>query len=382
MARPTRFVRRFLATEAAGGVVLLVAAVVSLLLANSPWHAGWESLWETGATVEVGRWSISEDLRHWVNDGLMAVFFFVVGLEIKRELVLGELRDRRAAAIPALAALGGMVVPALVFLLFTAGTAGSRGWGIPMATDIAFAVGVLAVLGRRVPASLKLFLLTLAIVDDIGAILVIAVFYSAGIEPLALLVAAALLVGVVLVHRAGVHVAAVHLSLGVAVWVAVFQSGVHATIAGVALGLVTPARRADELEHDLHPVSSFLVIPVFALANAGVRIEGDALGAAGAGRLVAGVALGLVVGKVLGITGATWLAVRLGIGRLPSGARWPQVVGVAAVAGIGFTVSLFVAGLAYDDPQLVAAAKIGILGGSLVAALAGSGILLAVHRRR
>ena len=400
-------VRDFMATEASGGILLLVAAVVALIWANSAWGDGYQSVWNTEISVNIGRYVLEEDLQHWVNDALMAIFFFVVGLEIKRELVEGELRDPRTAAMPAIAALGGMVVPALLFVLVAAGTDGSRGWGIPMATDIAFAIGVVALLGSRVPASLKLFLLTLAIVDDIGAILVIGVFYSSGLEPRFLLAALALVAAIVLLNRAGVVWAAPYLVLGVALWLATYASGVHATLAGVVLGLLTPARSllpatvarnwaadlddepspheldamtklarhavspAERIAHLLHPWTSFLIVPLFALANAGVVIRSDSFDAPGATMLTIAVMVGLVVGKTLGIAGAAWLAARTGIARLPEGVTWPMMLAISTVAGIGFTVSLFIAELAFAIGPLQDAAKLGVLAASAVAALVG-----------
>ena len=404
--------RRFLATEAAGGIVLLVGALAALLWANSPWSGSYRTVWGTDFTVALGRFTLSHDLKHWVNDGLMTIFFLVVGLEIKRELVAGELRSPRTAAIPAVAAVGGMVVPALLYTALNAGGPGVRGWGIPMATDIAFAVGVLALLGSRVPASLRLFLLTLAIVDDIGAIVVIAVFYAEGVQLPFLLAAVALLGGMVVLRRAGVVWMAPYVVIGVAVWIVTEASGVHATIAGVALGLLTPAQPltpaavarqwagdlsdepgagelaamtrlartsvspAERIQHLLHPWTSFLVVPLFALANAGVAIRSSSFETAGAAAVAAGVTLGLVVGKVAGITGATWLAVRTGLGGRQEGATWPTIAGVATVAGIGFTVSLFIAELAFDPGALQDAAKIGVLGASTLAAVAGAQVLV------
>jgi len=404
-------VRSFFATEAAGGIVLLVAAVVALVWVNSPWGDSYEAFWHTELSIELGRFSLSEDLRHWVNDALMALFFFVVGLEIKRELVVGELRTWRQASTPAIAALGGMAVPALLFLALNLGGRGARGWGIPMATDIAFALGVAALLGRRVPAGLKLFLLTLAIVDDIGAIVVIAVFYSSDVEPLPLLAAAGVIGLMGVLRRLEVFWLPVYVALGVVVWLAVFESGVHATIAGVVLGLLAPARPltpthvarewtqdlgddptpaelrqmaklartttsvAERLQSEIHPYTSLAIIPIFALANAGVVFEGSALGAPGAGMVAAGVALGLVVGKLVGVTGGAYLAVRLRVGALPPGVGWTQILGAAGLAGIGFTVSLFITDLAFEDPSLQAASKIGILGASLAASLIGALVL-------
>ena len=414
--RLPRVVRQFMQTEAAGGIVLLVAAVVALIWANSPWSGSYRTLWHTELSLRVGRFGLAEDLQHWVNDGLMALFFLVVGLEIKRELVCGELRDPRTAAMPAIAAAGGMAVPALLFLLVNAGSAGSRGWGIPVATDIAFAIGVVALLGSRVPASLKLFLLTLAIVDDIGAIIVIAVFYAGELDPVFLATAVGLLAVMVGLRRAGVVWTLPYVLVGVGVWLATQASGVHATIAGVVLGLLAPARAltpaavardwasdladdpspgeldtmtrlartsvspAERLQHLLHPWTSFFVLPVFALANAGVAIEADSFDAPAALRVSLGVVLGLVVGKVVGITGAAWLAVRTGVGRLPQGATWPMLVGIGCVAGIGFTVSLFVAELAFEGGTLQDAAKVGVLGASMVAAILGSVVLIRACR--
>ncbi len=406
-----RPIRRFLETEAAGGVLLLLGAAVALGWANSPWRDSYTALWATEVDLRVGTIGFQDDLHHLVNDGLMALFFFVVGLEIKRELVAGELRTWRTAALPAFAAVGGMAVPALLYVAVNAGGAGADGWGIPMATDIAFAVGVVALLGDRVPPTLKLFLLTLAIVDDVGAIVVIAIFYSDGVEFDALGLAGALLVGLVLLRRAKIVWAPAYLAGSLGVWLAVYESGVHATIAGVILGLLTPARplapqsvarewsldlstepspselrmmsglarstvsMAERLEHDLHPLTGFVIVPLFALANAGVVFESDALSGSGAGAVAFGVVLGLVVGKLAGISLFSWLAVRAGVGRLPEGSTWGQLVGIAAIAGIGFTVSLFVAGLAFDDPTLESASKVGILVASAMAAAIGAGVL-------
>ncbi len=409
--RLPRVARQFLETEAAGGIVLLAAAVVALAWANSPWGESYRSLWSTELRLSLGRYVMVEDLRHWVNDGPMAVFFFVVGLEIKRELVHGDLRDRRAAAMPAIAAAGGMVVPALLYLLVAAGSAATRGWGVPMATDIAFAVGVMALLGPRVPSTLKLFLLSLAIVDDIGAIVVIAVFYAGDVRPAFLLAAAVLVAGMLGLHRAGVVWLAPYVALGSGVWLLTQASGVHATIAGVVLGLLAPARPlvaaavarqwaadlsddpspaeldsmtrlaktavspVERLEHLLHPWTSLLIVPLFALANAGVEVRGGALGGPGAARATAGVVVGLVVGKTVGISAGAWLAVRTGLTRLPEGTNWGMILGVACIAGIGFTVALFTADLAFAGGPLQDAAKIGVLGASTLAAVVGTSVM-------
>jgi Na+:H+ antiporter, NhaA family len=411
-------VGRFLHVEAAGGIVLAVATVVALVWANSPWQDSYHTLWSTNVSIGIGNRVLTEDLEQWVNDGLMALFFFVVGLEIKREWVAGELRDRRAAVLPAMAALGGMVVPAVIFVLVNAGTDNIGGWGIPMATDIAFALGVVAILGSRVPPSLKVFLLTLAIVDDIGAIVVIALFYSHGIELEWLLVAAGIVLLVVVLRRATVRYMPVFVVLGTALWFAVFETGVHATIAGVVMGLLTPAvpfqtevetqHVVDVLDHApgitladvraasfllresvslteriedvLHPWVSYVVIPIFALANAGITFSSKSF--SGDQRLLLGVVLGLVVGKTVGVSAMTWLGVRLGLGRLPEGAGPRHILGIALVAGIGFTVALFIAGLAFDDVASQDQAKIGILIASLLAAVGGAGVLLAAARHQ
>ena len=432
---PRRFVQpvlSFMRQEAAGGMVMLAAAVLALVWANSPWQESYGQLF--GATIEIGFGGfhfhhLSElTVQGWINDAAMAVFFFVVGLEIKRELVVGELRDPRAAALPAVAALGGMLVPALLFTLFNAGGDGSAGWGIPMATDIAFAVGVVSMIGTRVPIGAKLFLLALAIVDDLGAILVIALFYTEDLAFAWLAAAAVGLLGVWVMQRAGIRATLAYVGAGALVWLALLESGVHATIAGVALALLTPVRthysprsfapRAqelvdridahlpdgddlaavdhhtlervqsllgdlrylaqetisplDRLEQALVPWTSYVVVPLFALANAGVAIGFADLGALLTEDVTLGVAVGLLVGKAVGVTGAAWVAVRLGLGRLPAGTTWSHMVGVGLLAGIGFTVALFVSALSFPGGSALAdQAKVGIFLASLVAGLAG-----------
>jgi NhaA family Na+:H+ antiporter len=405
---------RFLRIEAASGALMLVAAVVALVWANSPWRDSYLDLLHSHIRFELGGVLVlDEPLEAWINDALMVVFFFVVGLEIKRELVVGELRRPRAAALPAVAAMGGMIVPALIYIAFNAGGEGAAGWGIPMATDIAFAVGVLSLLGRRVSNSLKIFLLTLAIVDDIGAIAVIAVFYTDDLSLDWLLVSVLIVVLVALMRLARIWYVPAYLIVGVVLWLAVFESGVHATIAGVILGIITPARPlvsdttfdgmvsrwfeggsvsppvarrasfevrervsvADRLANLLHPWTSFVIVPIFALANAGVELSSDSVEAALRSPVTVGIVLGLVLGKLVGVGSFTWLAVRLGLCELPSGANWAKVLGIGGVAGIGFTVSLFITNLAFESPDITDQAKIGILVASTIAALIGAGII-------
>jgi len=368
-----------MALESAGGIVLMAATAGALVWANSPWRDGYAALWDTRFEVGWGPLHLDERLRAVVNDAFMTLFFFVVGLEIKRELVAGELRDPRAVGLPVLAALGGMVVPAGIYGALNAGGAGSAGWGIPMATDIAFALGVVALLGHRIPPPLKVFLLTLAIADDVGAILVIAAFYSTGLSWPWLGAAAGGLTTVAVLRRLQVWTLPVYVAVGAAVWFATHESGVHATIAGVALGLLAPARPrtpdeapvTERLENALHPWTGFVIVPLFALANAGVPVSAGALGDALTSPVGGGIVLGLVAGKLVGVTGGSWLAVRLGLGRLPDGVSWVQLVAVAALAGIGFTVSLFIAGLAFEDPAMRESATLAILGASVLAALLG-----------
>jgi NhaA family Na+:H+ antiporter len=365
----------FVSLEAASGIVLLLAAAAALVWANTD-SAGYTSWWYRELTIGPGGLAITESLVRWVNDALMTVFFFVVGLEIKRELVTGELRDRQRAALPAVAALGGMAVPALIFVAVNLGGASLDGWAIPMATDIAFAVGILALLGRRVPPSLKLFLLALAIVDDIGAIVVIALFYSRGLDGWWLLGALAVVLLVILMSRLNVDRPIVYLIPGVVLWWCLHQAGVEPTLAGVVLGFITPAhpRRGvpvlERLEGALHPISSFLIVPIFALANAGVVLSRDAIDHALASRVTIGIVAGLVVGKFVGILGATAIALRARVGALPDGVGLRHIAGVAAIGGVGFTVSLFITDLAFRG-QIIDDAKIGVLAASAIAAVLG-----------
>jgi NhaA family Na+:H+ antiporter len=376
----------FVSVEAFSGIVLLGAAIAALVWANLP-GSTYSDVWHTDLTLGVGHLSITEDLRHWVNDALMTLFFFVVGLEIKRELAEGELRQPRTAALPALAALGGMLVPALIFLAFNPSAPGNNGWGIPVATDIAFAVGVLALLGERVPKGLKLFLLTLAVVDDIGAIILIAIFYSHGVSWAWLGGALTTLLLIVLLRKVRIAAPIAYVLPGVVLWTCTFESGLHATIAGVILGLLTPIAHKGKpvlgrLEHYLHPWTSFLVIPLFAFANAGVVVGVDALSDAVRSRVTLGVLVGLVVGKTIGVNVAVAAALRLRVGRLPQAVRRGHILGAAALAGIGFTVSLFIADLSYTGDARLEQAKIGILAASLLSGVIGAAVLLYQQPRK
>lgn len=417
VARP---LREFLRVEAAGSILLLLAAATALVWANSGWGDSYDALWHAHLTIDAGPLHLDESLQHWVNDALMVIFFFVVGLEIKYELVNGDLRDPRTAALPIVAAIGGMVVPAGIYLAFNPpGSAGADGWGIPMATDIAFAVGVLGVLGRRIPSAARLFLLTLAIVDDIGAILVIAVFYTSDLSLTWLAIAIGLLALMVAARLLRVWSVVVYAILGVGVWFALLESGVHATLAGVAIGLLAPATplleervsreyasralRDNTLDPDelarlrfllkesvsvverlistLHPLSAYVVLPVFALANAGVEL--GAIGEVFTEPVGLGIVLGLVLGKPVGILVTSFVAVRVGIAKLPENTTWGMVAGLGLVAGIGFTVSIFIAGLSFPGSDLLTEeAKIAILLASLIAAVLGVVALLASTRHR
>ncbi len=410
LARAAQPLVRFLHIEVAGALLLLVATATALVWANSPWQSGYESLWSTEIVVRVGRYTFAQDLGHLVNDLLMAVFFFVVGMEIKREMVVGELRDARAVTLPVAAAAGGVVAPAVIFAVVNAGGSGSSAWGVPIATDIAFALGVVALLGSRVPAAIKVLLLTLAIADDIAGIGVIAVFYSDSISLGWIAVAVGITAVVIALHRMSVVYVPVLVVAGAALWLAVYESGVHATIAGVIMGVLMPARpRLDEQDAErlvdalenradldvdevratanavrasvsdcdraiavLHPWTGYVIVPLFALANAGIVLSGESL--TSPSPIFVGVFVGLVVGKLVGVSGAAWLAVRCGLAQLPDGVRWVHIVGVAAVAGIGFTVALFIAGLSLSGEPL-ADAKAGVLAASLVASILGGSIL-------
>lgn len=432
LARISYMFQGFIHNAAAGGVLLLAAAVIALIWANSPWGDAYRDLWETRVTIGAEGFGLTKSLHHWINDGLMVIFFFVVGLEIKRELLVGELASPRQAALPMVAALGGALVPALMYTALNLGTDGASGWGVPMATDIAFALGILALLGSRVPIALKVFLTALAIIDDLMAVLVIAFFYTSDIAWSSLGIAALFLLALVAVNRLHVRQPLPYVLLGIGLWIATLQSGVHATIAGVLLAMTIPARTwmneeafvehgrelidrfeqagaqgrgiltngaqqsavqaleaasarvtapLQRIEHALHPWVLFGVMPLFALANAGVVIEGDLASAFG-NRVTLGVILGLVIGKQVGITLFAWLATRMGLASLPAEVSWRQIYGVGWLAGIGFTMSLFIADLAFADAGLLASAKVGILAASIVAGSVGFLLLSQAASRR
>lgn len=427
-ARLVRPIQEFLHTETAGGVLLLVAAIVALVWVNSPWGDSYDDLWGAYVTLDLNFVTLKLTLGHWVNDLLMALFFFVVGMEIKREVLRGELSGLRRAGLPIAGALGGMVVPAALYLAFNAGGDGAKGWGIPMATDIAFAVGVLSLIGPRIPLGLKIFLLALAIVDDLGAIAVIALFYTDEVSVTWLAMAGVSLGLTAGAVRAGFKQMWLFAFLGLSTWLFIYESGVHATIAGVAMGLLMPlephfrpdeleptaqtlledarthaaaetreseeeARAAlqeleesardsrallDRLEHTLHPWTSFLIVPLFALANAGIALNAGAIRDAAQSDIALGVAAGLILGKPIGITLFAFVAVKSGLATLPENVTWPEVVGVSMIAGIGFTVSIFISGLAFSDPDLIDEAKTGILAASALIGVLGYLVLARV----
>lgn len=412
---------QFIQTEASSGILLMAMALIALIWANSPWASYYKELWDTKITVAVGTFEISKKAILWINDGLMAVFFLLVGLEIKRELLLGQLSSFRKAALPVAAAIGGMVFPALLYFAFNPSGPATRGWGIPMATDIAFALGILALLGPRVPIGLKVFLAALAIVDDLGAVLVIALFYTAEINMSALLGGFGVFALLLALNRAGVRKPTPYALAGIVLWVLFLKSGVHATIAGVLLALTIPTRvhlnareyleqiravtdefegsgdvgehvlmsearttaieeieRASEeaqmplerLEHSLHPWVSYFIMPIFALANAGIPL-GEGVQQAAGSPIAWGVFAGLVLGKPIGVFLMSWLAVKMNLGALPDGVGWRHVLGVGMLGGVGFTMALFIAELALVTPEKLVVAKMGIMAASLVAGILG-----------
>jgi Na+:H+ antiporter, NhaA family len=411
---------RFARLEAAGGILLLLATIMAMAWANSPWEKIYHDIWNTKLTISFGRYELAWSRHHWVNDGLMSIFFFLVGLEIKREVLIGELASVRQAAFPFMAALGGSVIPALLYLALNHSNEFSHGWGIPMATDIAFALGVLTLLGSRIPASLKVFVAALAIVDDIFGVLVIAIFYTSEISYVSLAMALVGVGGSFVANWAGVRQPRVYAVIGIIVWFAVLQSGVHATIAGVLLAFSIPVNRrvdkenfvvrcrrlidrfekstpnsseahsvihalADQcekvdtplhrIEHGLQPWISFFIMPVFAFANAGVHILGK-IETSVQHPVTLGVFLGLLLGKPLGIMASSWLAEKMGFASRPGAVTWKQIFGASWLCGIGFTMSLFIAGLAIASEDVVDMAKIGIIAASIAAGLAGSFVLI------
>ncbi|MDA0270102.1 MAG: Na+/H+ antiporter NhaA [Chloroflexi bacterium] len=427
--RFVRPVQSFISTETSGGVVLLVAAFIALAWANSPWSDTYHQVLEHHLSVDLGFWALDKSVHFWVNDVLMVIFFFVVGLEIKREAVVGELADPRRVIVPIVAAIGGMVGPALIFVLLVGGNPGSGGWGIPIATDIAFAMGVLAVVGTRVPFGLKVMLLALAIVDDIGGIIVIAVFYTSDLAILPLAATVGLLGLAYVLRQVGIWYIPVYIAIGVAGWITTYESGIHPTIIGVLLGLLAPwkawyqeagfstlaerevlrfreaaashdhdfaheqklsaamtlhalSQKAisplDRFEHQLAPIAAFVIVPLFAFANAGVALSVSTLEDAMTAPVALGVFFGLLVGKPGGILLATWLVVRAGA-KLPTGVTWPAVAGIGCLGGIGFTVSLLITELSFTDRGLVTDAKIGIIFASAFAGILGFGILKSVY---
>jgi len=417
--------QEFFQQEASSGILLIIATIIALIWANSPWAESYIHLWETRISISIGTFELSKDLLHWINDGLMAVFFFVVGLEIKREVLVGELSSPRQAILPIVAAIGGMALPAGFYLLFNAGGPAHAGWGIPMATDIAFALGVLSLLGDRVPLTLKIFLTAVAIVDDLGAVLVIALFYTSNLVWVSLLIGVLFLVTLIIMNRLGVRSPLVYSLLGFGLWVVFLKSGIHATIAGVLLAMTIPVRtriNTDEffshtsffldefrkqgkpgesvltnksqraalqaievaaehaqtplqrLEHVLHPWVSNFIMPVFALANAGVVLSGS-LGTILIQPVTIGIMAGLIFGKQIGVFLASYIAVKLKWADLPSGMTWKRLYGLAWLAGIGFTMSLFITSLAFTETGILAMAKAGILFASLISGTVGAFIL-------
>jgi Na+:H+ antiporter, NhaA family len=415
-ADPRSMLDRFIHSETSGSILLFAATVLALVWANSPWSSSYFALWKL--PLQLGRHALfSMDLHHWIDDGLMVLFFLVVGLEIKREIVKGELSSFRQAALPITAALGGMILPALVYLALNHSSLGAKGWGIPMATDIGFALGVLALLGKRIPSSLRVFMLALAIVDDVGAILVIAFFYTPNISLGALAAAGCLFVILLVVAWRQAPMSA-YVVVGFLFWAAVLSSGVHATIAGVVLGLVAPIKPkfrpeelienaepllnnfrnqilgkgklsaeatlaeldsllrgtdsiAERLERSVHPWVCFLVLPLFALASAGVALSTDQLKLALSSPIALGIFLGLIIGKAVGITAFSYLAVRSKIAGIADGLTWSGIAGVGILAGVGFTVALFISGLSFEDEAVVATAKVAVLAASLAAGALG-----------
>ncbi len=424
-SQSTAMFNRFFHSEVSGSIALMACTIVALLWANSPWSQSYLDLTHVKVGFSWGGASLTLSLQHWINDALMAIFFFVVGLEVKREIAIGELSTLRKAALPVSAAVGGMLVPACVYVAVNAGGQAVHGWGIPMATDIAFALGILALFGSRAPIGLKVFLTALAIADDIGAVLVIAIFYTAQLKLGALVVSGVFMLLIAGARAIGIRRSGVYLILAIGVWLSILTSGIHATVAGILVAMLVPIRAKIEpkkfiettksrlaeletakltqdsmvddkaqlsalsdihlttgdmippgiaLERHLHPLQAFLILPLFALFNAGVVLGGDALTQT-TDPVGIGIILGLVLGKQIGVTGFSWIAIKSGWADLPDGVRWPHIWGASCLAGVGFTMSLFITELAFDDPSHVGKAKLGILVASLVAGILGYGIL-------
>ncbi len=383
--------REFLRLESAGGILLVIAMALAMIVVNTGLWPLYKSLLSIPLEIRIGEFEIAKPLLLWINDGLMAIFFFLIGLEVKRELLEGELSDPAQVMLPAVAAIGGVVVPALVFTWFNYGDESAmQGWAIPTATDIAFALGILSLLGNRVPPSLKLFLLTLAIIDDLVAILIIAVFYSVNISTLSLVIALVAYAALVFQNWRGVMRLTSYLVFGLIMWAAVLKSGVHATIAGVLIAFTIPLKHPEgkehsplrNLEHDLHPTVAFFILPVFAFANTGIPMEGMNMKTLLSPEPF-GIAMGLFLGKQLGVFGFTWAAVKSGIAKLPSNVGWPEMYGLSVLTGIGFTMSLFISSLAFEEGATnLNADRLGILAGSFASALVGMVVLYFALRNK
>ncbi|MFC0180848.1 Na+/H+ antiporter NhaA [Thorsellia kenyensis] len=388
--------RRFIKFEASGGIILIIAAMIALLIANSPLGGVYDTVLHLYFTIGIGEIKIQESLLHWINDGLMAIFFLVIGLEVKRELLIGALNTKEKALFPLIAAIGGIAIPAIIFVLFNLFSRETlRGWAIPTATDIAFAVGVLSLLGSRIPMTLKIFLLALAIIDDLGAILIIAFFYTKDIYWEAIGVAAIASFILLLMNMLGIKKITPYMLIGIILWVAVLKSGVHATIAGVIIGFSIPLRPKksdllhqtesplERLEHTLHPWVTWCILPLFAFANSGIELAGIELSKI-AGPLPLGIALGLLLGKPIGIFSFAWFAIKRGICKLPENVNFGQILGVSFICGIGFTMSIFISILAFDEAskELINYAKVGILSGSIASGIIGYLLLVATSKKQ
>lgn len=384
-------IQLLLRDEAISGKFLLLAAVVAIAASNSPWALSYSTFWEHDLSISIGSFVIAADLRHWINDGLMAIFFLVISLEIKRELIRGELRTWRAALLPVTAAIGGMALPILMYTSLNSGFAGEHGWAIPLTTDTAFAIGLLALLGRRVPTSLKILLLTAMVVDDVTAIAAIAIFYTETVNLVPLAVAGGIYLMILILHWLRFLQMRSFVLLGVSLWIAMYLSGVHASIAGVILGLVAPITMrhyankpsiAERLEQSLIPFSTLIIIPLFALANAGVVLTWDVFNQESAVRTGLGIFGGLVVGKMVGISLAAWLVIKLRLARLPKNVTMHHIIGIAMLSGVGFTLSIFIAELAFGTPsELLNAAKMSIFSASIVSSIGGLLYLAIVAKR-